>query len=192
MSSTSPSLVMAKLIHACLYATETSPGPVSATASMWPRPSLPKKWKQTARRLAILLRSAISPVQSASAETVEWEKARRVIARLGDSPRWPAKSEFPDWVVEQALPALRFAVLGTPLSGEGTGADISPVAVKAIGLSEDGEGEGSLSDEATLEALAEVVGAAAGTARRQHLTLVPPLIPELDHVASSEEGTETA
>lgn len=153
---------------------------------------LAEKVEANCQKASDLLRSAISPVQSASAETVEWEKARRVIARLGDSPRWPGKSEFPDWVVEQALPALRFAVLGTPLSGEGTGADISPVAVKAIGLSEDGEGEGSLSDEATLEALAEVVGAAAGTARRQHLTLVPPLIPELDHVASSEEGTETA
>lgn len=71
----------------------------------------------------ILIGGVISPRGSSAPLSVEWEKARQVIARLGDSPRYPGREEFAAWVVDQALPALRFVVHGTALSGDGSGTE---------------------------------------------------------------------
>lgn len=176
-----------KLVKATLKIVEQAASDIGKGKQVT-KTKLAEKVEANCQKASDLLRSAISPVQSASAETVEWEKARRVITRLGDSPRWPGRSEFPAWLVGQALPALRFAVLGTPLSGAGNNA--SDLAAEADEQAVDGEGE-NLPDEATLQALADVVGAAAAT--RQHLASAPPLVPaEAVDAAAVDEGVETA
>jgi hypothetical protein len=64
------------------------------------------------QKAGILLQAVISPYGSNFPLPVEWEKARRIVSRLGDAPRYPNREEFPDWLVNEALPALRFVVLG--------------------------------------------------------------------------------
>ena len=86
------------------------------------------------QKAGILLSAVISPRGSDAPLPVEWEKARQIISRLGDSPRYPGREEFHDWVVDAALPALRFVVLGEAFPG--TAALIGQVAVD---IADDGE-----------------------------------------------------
>ncbi|CAN7666297.1 hypothetical protein LJR030_002869 [Rhizobium sp. LjRoot30] len=80
------------------------------------------------QKAGILLSGVISPRGSDAPLAVEWEKARQTIARLGDSPRYPGREEFADWLVEQVLPALRFVVHGEALPGIGIADKIAEVS----------------------------------------------------------------
>ena len=73
-----------------------------------------------------LLSSAIAPMHSGFNErgnlrpgdvegSTAWKKAQRLLYRLGDSPRWPGRTEFPAWLVNDVLPMLRFVVHGEPM-----------------------------------------------------------------------------
>lgn len=64
------------------------------------------------RKASALLSSVVEPVQYVATAPSEWEKARQIMARLGDAPRWPGKAEFPEWIMENVTPALRFVVHG--------------------------------------------------------------------------------
>ena len=73
-----------------------------------------------------LLSSAIAPMHSGFNErgnlrpgevegSAAWKKVQRLLYRLGDSPRWPGRTEFPAWLVNHVLPTLRFVVHGEPM-----------------------------------------------------------------------------
>lgn len=76
------------------------------------------------QKAGILLSGVISPRGSNAPLSAEWEKARQIIARLGDSPRYPGREEFADWLVEQVLPALRFVVNGEAFAKTGNTSEI--------------------------------------------------------------------
>ncbi|MCZ8158600.1 MAG: hypothetical protein O9256_01745 [Rhizobiaceae bacterium] len=63
-----------------------------------------------------LFKSALMPARNAVTSPAEWERARRIIGRLGDSPRYPARNEFHGWIVNEVVPTLRFVVHGTPIT----------------------------------------------------------------------------
>jgi hypothetical protein len=123
-----------------------------------------------------LLRSAIFPVQSASTQPVEWEKARQIISRLGDSPRWPGRTDFHAWVVEEVLPALRFVVHGTPISGEGT-ADFAELEGSSVGDSDD-DPIADYAERSTVNDRVETIATAPPPARRDRLATPPALVPD--------------
>jgi hypothetical protein len=61
----------------------------------------------------------------------DWKAVSSTLGRLSDLPRWPGRAEFPDWLVGEVLPRLRFAVLGaseTPAPNTSPGmAEVLPV-----------------------------------------------------------------
>ena len=74
-----------------------------------------------------LLNSTIAPMHSGFNErgnlrsgdvegSTAWRTAQRLLYRLGDSPRWPGRTEFPAWLVNDVLPMLRFVVHGEPMN----------------------------------------------------------------------------
>lgn len=87
--------------------------------------SLAVKVEVDAFKAASLLRSVIFPKQVDVSQTSNpgpdnaldggWAGAPAVFGRLGDSPRWPGKDEFPTWVIDTVFPMLRFVVHGDPL-----------------------------------------------------------------------------
>ena len=88
--------------------------------------SLADKVEVDAYKASSLLRSAIFPERvdagrasnpRADDALVGWGGAPALFGRLGDSPRWPGKDEFPTWVTGTVLPMLRFVVHGDPLPG---------------------------------------------------------------------------
>lgn len=130
------------------------------------------------QKAGILMDAVISPYGSDFQIPVEWEKARRIVARLGDAPRYPNREEFPDWLVNEALPALRFVVLGeafpavagadhttdeTDGDEVNTGSSASDGSDDAVGMDEssdkeaDGEGEADEAAVIPARALLDVV-----------------------------------
>lgn len=124
-----------------------------------------------------LLSSAISPVMAASTTPIEWEKARQIIARLGDSPRWPGKTEFAPWITDEVLPALRFVVHGTPAPGKDIEAESDLSGMGASELAEDGEGEEKTIDDAFFASRAAVVNAPPQGSPRLRIVAPPALVP---------------
>mgnify|MGYP001481519679 CR=1 FL=1 len=98
---------------------------------------LADKVEANCREASALLSSAISPVQATSSVAVEWESARRIIATLSDPPRWPGRTDYPVWIVDQVLPALEFVVKGTPMTSERA----NDASLAMIGLDVDEMGE---------------------------------------------------
>lgn len=86
------------------------------------------------QQAGMLLSAVISPRGSDAPLPIEWVKARQIISRLGDSPRYPGREEFHDWVVEEVLPALRFVVLGEASSGTA-----GSIGQAAVGIVDEGE-----------------------------------------------------
>ncbi|WLR96209.1 hypothetical protein [Shinella sumterensis] len=97
--------------------------------------SLADKVEVDAYKAAGLLRSAIFPERidasraanpGADDALLGWGGVPALFGRLGDSPRWPGKDEFPTWVTGTVLPMLRFVVHGDPLPGAHQEAAPSP------------------------------------------------------------------
>ncbi|MGW9232710.1 hypothetical protein ACWGPT_17770 [Pseudorhizobium sp. NPDC055634] len=105
-----------------------------------------------------LLASAIAPMHSGFNErgnlrpgevegSAAWRKAQRLLYRLGDSPRWPGRTEFPAWLVNDVLPTLRFVVHGEPmragteLPAREDDASLEETASEETKAATDGQGE---------------------------------------------------
>jgi hypothetical protein len=135
------------------------------------------------QKAGILLSAVISPRGSDAPLPVEWEKARRIIARLGDSQRYPGREEFHDWVVDEALPALRFVVLGEAFPG--TAGVIAHAEVSIPDEGENDAAEQHANPDATAvanEPLSEESDSGAGdhakeAPARTRLAKVPSLAP---------------
>ena len=68
----------------------------------------------------------------------DWKAVSATLGRLSDLPRWPGRSEFPDWLVTEVLPRLRFAVLGaSETSGPDTSPDIAEVTSTEMEMEDD-------------------------------------------------------
>ena len=134
--------------------------------------TLAEKVESQCQKASALLRSVIEPVQSVAVTPKDWEKARQIISRLGDSPRWPGRSAFPVWVTDQVLPALRFVVHGTPISGEQTG------SVGALKSSAVDRGDDNLSEVSTINNGAETIATPASPGHRSRLAATPALAPD--------------
>lgn len=59
----------------------------------------------------------------------DWKAVSSTLGRLSDLPRWPGRVEFPDWLIGEVLPRLRFAVLG---ASETSAPDASPEIAEVI------------------------------------------------------------
>jgi len=82
-----------------------------------------------------------------------WTPAQTVLNKLGNAPYWPGRTEFPDWVVNQVLPALRFIVLGEPLPGTAAAAIIEDASSEGAPEEEPiFSGEDEIDAEAGVEA----------------------------------------
>lgn len=139
--------------------------------------TLAEKVEIHSQKASALLRSVIEPVQAVAETPRDWEKARQIISRLGDSPRWPGRMDFPSWVTDQVLPALRFIVHGTPISGEGA-VDIEVLVDSPV---DDTDGEPTAADPAEDSASsgeAEIAATATPSARRIRLAAPPALVPD--------------
>ncbi|CZT38072.1 hypothetical protein [Rhizobium sp. 9140] len=154
-----------KIVRIVLKAVEKIAADIDKGKSV-PKTRLADAVERHCQKAGALLSSVVEPVQAVATTPAEWEQVRRIISRLGDSPRWPSKGEFPAWVTEQVLPALRFVVHGTPTAAAETEADVA---------GSDGEGEGETLGDDALDALSTVVEAAPS--RRLHLVAPPSLVP---------------
>lgn len=128
-----------------------------------PKTRLATEVEADCQKAGILLSAVISPRGSDAPPPIEWEKARQIISRLGDSPRYPGREEFHDWVVDAALPALRFVVLGEAFPGTA-----GAIGQAAVAIADDGEHDAAEHDAdqaisaVTDEPLNEEIGGGAG------------------------------
>ncbi len=68
----------------------------------------------------------------------DWKRVSSTLGRLSDLPRWPGRVEFPDWLVGEVLPRLRFAVLGaSETSAPDTSPEIPEVASTEVEMEDD-------------------------------------------------------
>ena len=90
-----------------------------------PKKALADKVWVDANKASVLLRSVIFlnkvDVNQTTRESDNalggWGGVPVLFSRLGDTPRWPGKAEFPAWLLDTVLPMLRFVVNGDPLPG---------------------------------------------------------------------------
>lgn len=163
-----------KLAKIVLKALQKAAADIGAGKSV-PKTKLAAEIELHCQKARALLSSAIEPVQSAGTTPVEWERARQIIGRLGDQPRWPGRSEFPIWIVEHALPALVFVVHGTP-----TVADVDEVA--------DPEGDDVIED---IEMSSQVEKDEASSRPFETTATVPQPLPRLKLVQPVVSEPET-
>lgn len=138
------------------------------------------------QKAGILMDSVILPRGSDFTVPVEWEKARRIVSRLGDAPRYPSREEFPDWLVDEVLPALRFVVLGEAFPGSAGAANIvdeegstkADTDSTASDGNDDAIGIEERSDEETDGESFGKPEEAAVIPERKLLEVVPPIAPE--------------
>lgn len=135
--------------------------------------TLAAKVEVNSQKASALLSSVVEPVQYVAATPSEWEKARRIMARLGDAPRWPGRAEFPEWIMEHVTPALRFVVHGRPTGMAQSEPEPLPGKQKGAEIFENGEaGTEAIVDDAlaALTGLIETV-----SSKRTRVVDVPPL-----------------
>jgi|GEM_PF-3483864 len=152
--------------------------------------ALAEKVETHSQKASALLRSVIEPVQAVAETPRDWEKARQIISRLGDSPRWPGRTDFPSWVTDQVLPALRFIVHGTPISGEG--AVDTEVLVGSPVDDADDDPTADPAEESTNSDEAETAATATPSARRTRLAPPPALVPDEPVLTPATPEVETA
>ena len=137
---------------------------------------LSEKVEVHSQKASALLRSVIKPVQSVAVTPKDWETAHQMLWRLGDSPRWPGRTDFPAWVTNQVLPALRFVVHGTPISGEGAEGVSAPESAAADDSGNDPTVDPA--DESAMYGQAETIAATTTPPRRTRLPAPPVLAPD--------------
>ena len=153
-----------------------------------PKTRLADAVERHCQKAGALLSSVVEPVQAVATTPAEWEQVRRIISRLGDSPRWPTKGEFPAWVTEQVLPALRFVVHGTPTAAADGEPGLDTAETDGDVAGSDGEGKGKTLGDDMLDALSTVVEAAPS--RRLHLIAPPSLVPgDAVELVNADEAT---
>jgi len=156
-----------------------------------------------------LLASAVAPMHSSFNErgnlssgegegSATWRKAQRLLYRLGDSPRWPGRTEFPAWLVNDVLPMLRFVVHGEPmragteLPAREDDAPLDETASEDAEAATDGEGAaGQVPEMTTIDTLSEEATAPRPQSKPEAPRRPVPPTPAVTTEVQPEEGETT-